>query len=45
MAQTTAQKAEIIEKFAQSKGDTGSPQVQVALLTARHQRTHRALQS
>ena len=33
MAQTTAQKAEIIEKFAQSKGDTGSPQVQVALLT------------
>ena len=35
MAQTTAQKAEIIEKFAQSKGDTGSPQVQVALLTAR----------
>ncbi|HCR08655.1 MAG TPA: 30S ribosomal protein S15, partial [Sutterellaceae bacterium] len=24
MAQTTAQKAEIIEKFAQSKGDTGS---------------------
>ena len=27
MAQTTAQKAEIIEKFAQSKGDTGSPQV------------------
>ena len=28
-------KAEIIEKFAQSKGDTGSPQVQVALLTAR----------
>ena len=35
MAQTTAQKAEIIEKFAQSKGDTGSPQVQVALLTER----------
>ena len=35
MAQTTAQKAEIIEKFTQSKGDTGSPQVQVALLTAR----------
>ena len=35
MAQTTAQKAEIIEKFAQSKGDTGSHQVQVALLTAR----------
>ena len=33
MAQTTAQKAEIIEKFAQSKGDTGSPQV--PLLTAR----------
>lgn len=35
MTQTVAQKAEIVAKFAQSKGDTGSPQVQVALLTAR----------
>ncbi len=32
MAQTTEKKAEIIAKFAQSEGDTGSPQVQVALL-------------
>ena len=39
MAQTTAQKAEIIEKFAQSKGDTGSPS------DRSYQRTHRALQS
>jgi len=35
MAQTTERKAEIVAKFAQSKGDTGSPQVQVALLTDR----------
>ena len=35
MTQTTAQKAEIVSKFAQSEGDTGSPQVQVALLTSR----------
>ncbi len=32
---TKEQKAEIVAKFAQSEGDTGSPQVQVALLTAR----------
>ena len=30
-----ARKQEIIEKFAQSKNDTGSVQVQVALLTER----------
>ncbi len=35
MAQTVAQKAEIVAKLARSVGDTGSPQVQVALLTAR----------
>ncbi len=35
MAQSTAQEAEIIAKYAQSQGDTGSSQVQVALLTAR----------
>ena len=29
------QKAEIIERFAQKKGDTGSPEVQIALLTER----------
>lgn len=35
MAQTTEKKAEIISQFKQSPADTGSPQVQVALLTAR----------
>ncbi len=35
MAQTSAKKAEIISKFARTKEDTGSPQVQVALLTDR----------
>ena len=40
-------KAEIIEKFAIHEGDTGSPEVQVAILTARinelteHLRTHK----
>ena len=34
MALTTAKKAEIIEKFGRSNGDSGSPEVQVALLTA-----------
>ena len=34
MALTTAKKAEIIEKFGRSKGDSGSPEVQVALLSA-----------
>jgi small subunit ribosomal protein S15 len=29
------QKADIIERFAQHKGDTGSPEVQIALLTER----------
>lgn len=29
------QKTEIIERFAQHKGDTGSPEVQIALLTER----------
>lgn len=29
------QKSDIIERFAQHKGDTGSPEVQVALLTER----------
>ena len=28
-------KSEIIKKFARSEGDTGSPEVQIALLTAR----------
>ena len=46
MALTVADKAEIINKHARSEGDTGSPEVQVAILTARirylteHFRTH-----
>ena len=32
---TTESKAAIVADYAQSKGDTGSPEVQVALLTAR----------
>tara|TARA_B100000749_G_C18375525_1_gene443603 strand:+ start:869 stop:1138 length:270 start_codon:yes stop_codon:yes gene_type:complete len=32
---TTEQKKEVIKKFATAKGDTGSPQVQVAILTER----------
>jgi small subunit ribosomal protein S15 len=35
MAVTSAQKAEIVAKFQRAAGDTGSPEVQVALLTAR----------
>ena len=35
MAITTEQKAGIVAEFSQSQGDTGSPEVQVALLTAR----------
>lgn len=40
-------KAEIIKKYATTKGDTGSPEVQVALLTKRinalteHMKTHK----
>ncbi len=34
MALTKEQKLEIIEKFRQEENDTGSPEVQVALLTA-----------
>ena len=35
MSLETKQKEEIITKFAQAKGDTGSPEVQIALLTDR----------
>jgi small subunit ribosomal protein S15 len=35
MAFTTAAKQEIVTTYQQSKNDTGSPEVQVALLTAR----------
>ena len=34
MTITAEKKQELITKFAQTKGDTGSPEVQVALLTA-----------
>ncbi len=34
MALTAQQKAEVVAKFARSAGDTGSAEVQVALLTA-----------
>ena len=32
---TVAQKAEVVAKFQRAAGDTGSPEVQVALLTTR----------
>ncbi len=35
MAQSTAKKLEIIQKFATHEGDTGSPEVQVALISDR----------
>ena len=35
MPLSSTQKQEIIEKFATVKGDTGSPEVQIALLTTR----------
>ena len=35
MAITTAQKAQIVQDFQRAQGDTGSPEMQVALLTAR----------
>ncbi len=46
MTATTAQKAETVQAHARSANDTGSPEVQVALLTARineltpHFKTH-----
>jgi small subunit ribosomal protein S15 len=35
MAVTTAAKAQLVSDFQRATGDTGSPEVQVALLTAR----------
>ena len=35
MSMTATAKAEVVKKYAQSEGDTGSPEVQVALLTSR----------
>ncbi|MCO4773589.1 MAG: 30S ribosomal protein S15 [Deltaproteobacteria bacterium] len=43
---TPERKNELVAKFAQSEGDTGSPEIQIALLTERivhlteHFRTH-----
>lgn len=47
MSVTAAKKQDIIRKFAQSNDDTGSPEVQVAILTERinnlteHFKTHK----
>lgn len=47
MSVADIKKSEIVEKFQRAQGDTGSPEVQVALLTARindlteHFKTHR----
>jgi small subunit ribosomal protein S15 len=35
MAFTTEQKSQVVADFQRAQGDTGSPEVQVALLTAR----------
>lgn len=35
MAMTTEEKKKVMAEFAQKEGDTGSPEVQIALLTAR----------
>ena len=35
MSLSTEQKSAVIEKYARAKGDTGSPEVQVTLLTNR----------
>jgi small subunit ribosomal protein S15 len=46
MAVTTTQKAQVMQDYQRAKGDTGSPEVQIALLTARitdlteHFKTH-----
>jgi small subunit ribosomal protein S15 len=35
MAVTTTQKAQLVKDYQRASGDTGSPEVQIALLTAR----------
>jgi small subunit ribosomal protein S15 len=35
MSITTAHKAQIVNDYQRAKGDTGSPEVQIALMTAR----------
>lgn len=44
MALTPAEKQKIIKKFAQTKSDTGSPEVQIALLTAKIKKLTKHLQ-
>ncbi|TSC90210.1 MAG: small subunit ribosomal protein S15 [Microgenomates group bacterium Gr01-1014_5] len=44
MSLTTTDKKQIIDKFSQAKGDTGSPEVQVALLTEQITRLSKHLQ-
>ena len=47
MSLTSVQKAEIVDQYKQSATDTGSPEIQVSLITARikylteHFKTHR----
>ncbi|MBN33695.1 MAG: 30S ribosomal protein S15 [Rhodospirillaceae bacterium] len=47
MSITVERKAELVKEFGKAKGDTGSPEVQVAILTERivnlteHFKTHR----
>lgn len=47
MSITVERKSELVKEFATKKGDTGSPEVQVAILTARivdlteHFKTHK----
>lgn len=45
MPLTTTQKQQIISEFQTTKGDTGSPEVQIALLTKRIQRLVEHLKS
>lgn len=44
MSLTIEDKKQIIDKFSQGKGDTGSPEVQVALLTEQITRLSKHLQ-
>ncbi len=43
MALTIEEKKKIIKEFAQNKGDTGSPEVQIALLTTKVKKLTRHL--
>ena len=36
MSITAEEKAKVMKDFATKEGDTGSPEVQVAILTSRH---------